>query len=327
VRRVILRRLLQAPVLLLGVLTLTFVLMETAPGTPADVLLGDRPVSGEVRARLEHAYGLDRPAPERFACWLGALARGDLGWSLSRSQPVGRVLASALPATLLLAGSALLVHLIAGVVLGVIAAALRRRWPDRVLGAVSLALYGMPTFWLGLMAVLALAYALPLFPPSSMHSVQARDWPLLPRLADLAWHLALPAGVLGLASAAAMARFVRAGLMQTLGEEFVRAARARGLGAGRVLTHALRNALLPVINLLGLSLPVLVSGSLVTEVVFAWPGMGRLTYEAILARDVPVVLATTLLASALVIGGSLIADCAMAAVDPRIRQRAAPERS
>jgi peptide/nickel transport system permease protein len=153
-----------------------------------------------------------------------------------------------------------------------------------------------------------------------MHAVGADDWSLGRRLLDALWHLALPAAVLGLSSAAAMTRFVRAGLLEALGQEFIRAARARGLGGGRVmLVHALRNSLGPVINLVGLSLPILVSGSLIVEVVFAWPGMGRLTYNAIMAKDLSVVLVTTLLASLLVVVGSLAADLAMAAVDPRIR--------
>jgi peptide/nickel transport system permease protein len=320
VRRLLLRRAASAVPLILGVLVLTFALMECAPGSPADLLLGDRPVPPEVRERLERVYGLDRPPVERFLHWIAALASGDLGWSVSRSRPVTRVLASALPATLLLAGAALLIHVVAGIVLGAAAAAWRGRWPDRAITFGGLALYAMPTFWLGLMAILAFAYLVPLFPPSSMHSVHAREWSWIARTGDVLWHVALPACVLGLASAAAMARFVRAGLLRALGEEFVRAARARGVGARRILAvHALRNAVLPVITLLGLSLPILVSGSLVIEVVFAWPGMGRLTYEAILAQDVPVVLATTLLATILVIVGNLTADLAMAAADPRIR--------
>jgi len=178
----------------------------------------------------------------------------------------------------------------------------------------------MPTFWLGLMAILAFSYFLPVFPPSSVRSAGSEGWPLLSRIADTCWHLALPAAVLGLASAATMGRLVREGLLRSLGEGFVRAARARGVGGGRLLFgHALRSALLPVITLLGLSLPILVSGSLVTEVVFGWPGMGRLAYDAILAQDIPVVLATTVLTSVLVIVGSLLADIAIAVADPRIR--------
>jgi peptide/nickel transport system permease protein len=321
VARYILRRLAIAVPLALGVVTLVFVLMETAPGGPADLLLGDRPVSQDIRQRIEDAYGFDRPPAERYLLWLSALClEGDLGWSHSRGRPVADVLADTLPPTLALAGIALLAHLLVGIILGVISAAQRHRWPDRLLTLGSLALYAMPTFWLGLMAILWLSYVIPLFPASSMQSVGASDWPLWLRLTDRAWHVILPAAVLGIASAAAMTRFVRAGLLEALGQEFIKAARARGLGGGRVmLAHALRNALIPVINLIGLSLPILISGSLVTEVVFAWPGMGRLTYEAIRAQDFSIVMAATLLATFLVIFGNLAADLAMAIVDPRIR--------
>lgn len=316
-----LRRILGAVPLLLGVLVLVFVLVESAPGSPADLYLGDRPIPPEVRARIEAAYGLDRPPTERFVRWLGAATlHGEWGWSLSRSRPVTSVLKAALPRTLALAGIALLLHLAAGTALAVLCAWRRGRLLDRALSASSLAVYSMPTFWLGLMAILALSYAVPLFPPSSTHSVGSESWPAWRRLADLAWHVALPASVLGIASAASLSRFLRAGLLEALGEEFVRAARARGAGGARVLlVHALRNGLLPSIGLLGVSLPILVSGSLVTEVVFAWPGMGRVTYEGILAHDVPLVLASTLLATVLVVLGSLAADLAVAAADPRIR--------
>jgi peptide/nickel transport system permease protein len=321
VARFVLKRLLGAVPLVLGVLTLVFVLVEAAPGSPADLLIGDRSVPPEVRARIEAAYGLDRPAAERYFHWLTALlARGDLGWSVSRSRPVTRVLADALPATLTLGFAALLVHVIAGIALGLLSARYRGRWPDRALTLSSLALYSMPVFWLGLMGILVLAYLVPLFPPASMRSIGAESWFWPRRVGDVLWHLILPATVLGLASAAALGRFVRGGVLGALGEEFVRAARARGAGRARVLVrHALRNALLPAITLVGLSLPVLVSGSLVIEVVFAWPGMGRLAYDAILSRDVPVVLACTLLATLMVVAGNLLADLALAAADPRIR--------
>jgi len=321
VLRYALRRLALALPLAVGVATLTFLLLETAPGSPADLLLGSGPVPPQVRERLERAYGFDRPAPERYARWLGALVlHGELGWSQSRNRPVRELIAAALPPTLLLASAALLLHLAAGIGLGVACAARRDRWPDRLIGVGGLLLYAMPTFWLGLMAMLFFSFLVPLFPAAAMRSVGAGDLGLARRVADLAYHLVRPAAVLGLASAAAMTRFVRAGLLEALGEEFVRAARARGVDDRRaLLAHALRNALIPLINLVGLSLPVLFSGSLVIEVVFAWPGMGRLTYDAIRAHDVSVVLAATLLAALLVVAGNLAADLAMAAVDPRIR--------
>jgi peptide/nickel transport system permease protein len=321
VARYVLLRLLVAVPLALGAASLVFVLLETAPGNAADLLLGDRPVPPEVRERLVRAWGLDRPAGERYVRWVAALAlHGELGWSISRSRPVAELVADALPATARLAVAALTLHLIAGVLLGALSAASRGRLLPRALGAGSLLLYSMPTFWLGLMAVMLLSYAVPILPASSMRSVGAADWPLGLRLADAAWHLVLPAAVLACGSAAAMIRVVRAGVVGALGQGFARAARARGVGPRRVLfVHALRNALLPVINLAGLSLPALLSGTLVAEVVFAWPGMGRLTYDAIRARDIPVVLATTVLATFLVVAGSLAADLAMAAADPRIR--------
>ena len=319
--RFVIRRLVLAVPLALGAATLVFVLMETAPGNAADLFLGNHPVPPEVRERIEEVYGLDRPPLERYLRWLTALVlRGELGWSHSRGRPVTVAILEALPATVTLAVAALLLHLLAGVLLGALAAARRGRWVDKSLTVASLTVYALPTFWLGLMAILALSYFLPLFPASSLESVGASEWPWWQRLADRIWHLVLPAAVLGLASAAAMIRFVRAGLLQTLGWTCVRAARARGLSGKRVLfAHALRNALVPLVNLVGLSLPVLLSGSLVTEVVFAWPGMGRLTYDAIRAQDFPVVLATTLLATLIVVLGNLAADLVMALVDPRIR--------
>jgi peptide/nickel transport system permease protein len=321
VLRFIVKRLAISIPLILGVITLVFVLLETTPGDPTDLILGDRPVPPDVRERIERAYGFDRPPLERYARWMTALlVRGELGWSTSRSRPVAALLAETLPPTLLLASVALGLHVLLGVVLGVVSAARRGRWPDRAVTLASLTLYAMPTFWLGLMAILAFAYGLSLFPGSSMHSVGAEDWPLWRQWLDTLWHVALPAGVLALSSAAAMTRFVRAGVLEALAQEFIRAARARGVGGRRImLAHALRNALGPVINLIGLSLPVLVSGSLIVEVVFAWPGMGRLTYDAIMAKDLAVVLVTTSMAAMLVVLGNLAADIALAAIDPRIR--------
>ena len=322
--RFVLKRLALTVPLALGVLTLTFALLESAPGNPSDLLIGARPIPQEVRERIERAYGFDRPPAERYLRWLAALTfHGELGWSHSRGKTVAAAIGEALPPTIALAGTALALHVVIGVLLGIVSAAKRGRWPDRVLTLASLTLYAMPTFWLALMAVLALSYWIPIFPTSSLRSVGAENWSLGWQLLDRLWHLALPAFVLGLASAAAMTRFVRAGLIQALGQEFARAARARGVGGRRMLlVHALRNSMIPVVNLVGLSLPVLFSGSLVTEVIFAWPGMGRLTYDAILADDISVVLVTTLLATLMVVVGNLAADLAMVAVDPRIRLEA-----
>lgn len=318
--RMVLRRCLLAVPLALVAATLVFVLVEAAPGSPADVWIGDAPIPQEARERLERAYGLDRPALERYVRWLGALATdGYLGWSRSRGKPVHEAILETLPATMLLAGLALLLHVAVGLALGIGAAARPGKLADRI-GWGALVLYAFPTFWLGLVALVVFAGRLGWFPASSMTSIGAEAWPWWRRATDVLWHAALPAAVLGIASGAGLARYVRAGMLDTLGSAFVRAARARGVRARVVLwRHASRIALVPVVNLLGLSLPVLASGSLVIEVVFGWPGMGRLTWNAIRSEDIPLVLGTTLLASGLVIAGSLLADVAMAWLDPRAR--------
>ena len=325
--RLIIRRVLTAIPLILGAATLIFFLMEAAPGSPVDQWIGTRPIPQEARERLERAYGLDRSAPERYVRWRTAVClQGELGWSHSRSRPVRQAIAEALPATLLLSGAALLIHLLSGIGLGVWTALSRSRFARGIHGA-ALALYAMPVFWVGLMAILLLAIQFPIFPPSSIRSVDAAGLGLFARILDMARHLALPALVLGLSSTAGLSRFVQGGVLEALAKPFAQAARARGLHQTAVtLRHALRPALIPVINLVGMSLPILVSGTLVVEVVFAWPGMGRLTYDAIQAGDAPVVLATTMLASFLVILGSLLADIGMAFMDPRIRDELKEDR-
>ncbi len=300
--------------------TLVFVLLEAAPGEPADLLLGDRPVPPEVRERVERVYGLDRDPVERYAAWLSSLARGDLGWSYTRARPVVRLLGDALPATLLLTGTALLVQALFGVTIGVVCAGTRRRGVDRGLSAGALLFASMPVFWVGLVAILLFAYRLPILPAAGLRSPGLDPASAIAGAADVLRHLILPAAVLGLTSAATLSRFVRASVADALAQGFVRAARARGLGERRtLLAHALRSGLGSVLSLTALSLPVLVSGSLVVEVVFAWPGIGRLTYEAIQAKDVPVVLGTTLLSATVVAVGSLGADLGLAALDPRVR--------
>ncbi len=304
-----------------GILTLTFVLVEVAPGRPVDLLLGDGPVPEDTRARIEAAYGLDRPPVARYASWIASALRGDLGWSISKGRNVTRVLADALPPTIGLSAMALTIELLLGILLGALHVARPGGAVDHALGLAGLVLASTPTFWLGLMAILILAVAIPVFPPSSTHSIGAEAWSLPARAADALWHAAVPALVLGIGSAAVIARFVRAGLLRALEEGFVRAARARGASRLRIVfMHALPATAGPVVTLAGLQFPVLVSGAVVVEIVFGWPGMGRVTYDAVLAQDLPVVLAAVLLATILVIAGNLLADLGLALVDPRVRQ-------
>jgi peptide/nickel transport system permease protein len=313
------RRLGAAALLLLLVLSLLFVLLQMAPGDPADLLLDPR-IGSQQRQALRVAYGLDRPPHEQYLRWLAAILRGDLGISFRHSRPVTEVLGDHVGPTLLLAAAALLVQNVSGLLLGVAAARRAGRRTDHLIRAGSVLLYSLPTFWLALMALAVLRHGLGLFPPGHMQSVDAADLSPLARLLDLLGHLVLPALILGLAAGGATSRFVRNGLLDSLGEEFVRTARAKGLTRRRIVwLHALRNAATPLVQIFGLSLPFLLSGALIVEVVFSWPGVGRLAYNSVLARDYPVVLATTALSGLLVIAGSLLADLLQMALDPRLR--------
>ena len=315
------RRLGVSLLLLFLVLSLTFGLLHLAPGDPI-LLLGDPRVSPEQRDRIRELYGLDRSLSEQYLRWLGGVAlAGEWGVSFSHQRPVTRVLADALPHTAVLGLAALLVQFGVGLLVGAASARRPGSPTDHALRIVSLLLYSLPIFWLGLMALLLFSHLLPLFPPGHLAAVDASRLPPLARLADRLHHLALPALVLGLAFSGAVGRFARNSLLDVLGQDYIRTARAKGVGEARVLwVHGLRNAAPPLVHLLGLSLPFLLSGALVTEVVFSWPGVGRVAYGAVLARDYPLVLGSTVLAATLVIAGSFAADLLHAAVDPRVRR-------
>jgi len=320
VRRLILRRALVAIPVLWLVVTAAFFAVHAAPGSVED-LVADPTLSPAARQAIRAHWGLDRPLHEQYLRWLGAVATGDLGVSFLYHQPVAAVVGRALGPTALLTGTALAIDLLLG--LGVAVLSVRRPHGavDRLLGGLSLLLYGMPPFWLALMAVLVFSLRLGWLPPSHMASVGAAAMAPAARALDLLRHLVLPAGVLALAGFAATARYLRAALLDVATARHLLAARARGIPPRRLfLVHALRPALLPVATLLGLAVPALVSGALVVEVVFSWPGMGRVMWTAATARDIPVVLATTLLAAGAVLGGTLMADLAYAALDPRVRR-------
>lgn len=310
---------------LLLVVSATFFLVHLVPGKPS-VLLTDNPrIPQAQRQRLAASLGLDRPVHVQYLRWVAAAARGDWGISFAHQRPVTLVLAEALPNTLLLAAATLPLQLGLALLLGMASArgataAGAGRALDQTIRVISLICYSLPVFWLGLMAILLFAVHWPLFPASHRNAVDAAALPPLARLADLAHHLALPVLVLAVSTGAGIARYVRSGLLEAMSQEFVPAARARGLSERRVWWgHALRSRLAALAQVAGLQLPYLFGGSLVIEVVFAWPGIGRLAYDAILARDYPVILATTALNAVLVVAGSLLADLLHAASDPRVR--------
>jgi peptide/nickel transport system permease protein len=322
----VLKRLLQAVPLLLGIATITFFIVHLAPGDPMDVYLDQqyRPdVDPELIEALRQKYGLDRPLHVQYVRWLGNLARGDLGESFRYRRPVSALIAERLPYTLQLTALALLLDALIGIALGVLSAVRQYTRLDRTITLGSLIVHSIPGFWLALMLVLLFSVELRWLPTSQTRSLDYDLLTPLQQVGDRLWHLVLPVFVLGVASAAGTARYMRNRLLEVLSEEYVIAARARGLRERAVIVgHALRNALIPIVTLYGLSLPFLLGGAVLIERVFAWPGMGLLAVEAISARDYPIILATSMMAAVLVVLGNLLADILYAAVDPRVSYEA-----
>jgi peptide/nickel transport system permease protein len=300
---------------------LLFVLMRLAPGDPLGRLATQRPLTPDEVAVLRARYGLDQPLARQFTAWAGALLHGDLGTSIEYGRPVAGLIAERLPATLLLGGAVLLVNFTLGLWLGVQQAIRRGALVDRGLTVLSLAGYAMPSFWLGLVLAWLVGVRWRVLPPAGMSD------PLLDpaaglgaRAADLLAHLALPALTLAVVSIAATMRYQRRAMLDVLGFPYIVAARAKGVPEGDVRwRHAWRNALFPVLTLFGLWLPILATGSVFVESVFAWPGLGSLAAEAVGTRDYPLLMGATLLVSALVVAGGLITDLAYAVLDPRVR--------
>ncbi len=300
-------------------------LLHLAPGDPTAAYFNPN-VSAEVIEQMRRNFGLDRPLHEQYLRWIGAFFTGDFGFSFSRLRPVSEVLGDALPNTLWLGGTSLFVIFAVGCAVGVIQAVKQYSKADHILTFAALFLYSIPTFWLGVVLILVVssdgwpdALRLPISGMQSLDYPQMGPWE---RVVDRLRHLLLPTVALGLSSAAAVARYMRGAMLETIDEDYIRTARAKGLSERRVIFgHALRNALIPIVSLLGLFLPILFGGAVVVEFIFSWPGMGRLMYDAISARDYPLVMAGSFLFAVLVILGNLLADLLYAVVDPRIRYR------
>jgi peptide/nickel transport system permease protein len=306
------------PVLFLF-LVLIFALVHAAPGDPVTYIYGPHVETAEALQHLRARYGLDEPLPARFVRYLGHLLRGDLGRSIVTGHPVLGIVAGHIAATALLAGTATLVALAGGVGLGALAARRPHSRLDLAVTVVSLLGYSIPTFLLGLLAIFLFSVTVPAFPTFGMTTLGA-DHTGLRHAVDVLHHLVLPACVLASWYLAIYARLTRASLLGALREPYIASARARGLSEWRVvLHHGLRNALLPVVTNLGLQLGSVVTGAIVTETLFAWPGMGYLTYSALLQRDYPVLIGVFLIASLGVLVVSLLTDLAYARLDPRIR--------
>ena len=324
--RYLARRLLGAVPLVLGIATIVFFVVNLAPGDPTMFMVSPG-MTTEVAEQMRANYGLDQPVHVRYVKWMGAALTGDFGTSHTHNRPVKDVLLAFLPNTLLLSGCALALAFLVGIVLGTIQAVRQYSLLDQGMSVLMLFFYSMPSFWLALMLILTFSlfarnvWDWPIwFPASGMTSVDYESLSPAGKIRDVVMHLTLPTVSLALVLTAGIARYMRGSMLEVIHQDFVRTARAKGLPERSVIfKHALRNALIPVITLLGLYIPVLFSGTIFIEYVFGWPGMGKTIVDAISARDYPLVMAGSFFFAIMVVVGNLIADVLYAAVDPRIR--------
>jgi peptide/nickel transport system permease protein len=309
----VLRRLAQAAVLLWIVSVVTFVLIHTAPGGPA--MLQNPDLGRDQIARFRANLGLDDPLPVQYLRWLRAAARGDFGRSYNTVEPVLRLVGTRLPNTLLLTGVALGLAVVLAIPLGVLSATHRNTAIDRAIAGVSFLGISTPVFWLGIVLIVVFSVQLKALPAGGMYQIGAGF-----SVADRLRHLAMPVFVLTIANLAEVTRYTRSAMIGALGEDYVRTAHAKGMPEATVLfRHALRNALIPVITIVGVYLPRAVSATAITETVFSWPGMGQLAVQSAATRDYPVVLGATLAVAVFAVGSSLLTDVAYGYADPRIR--------
>ncbi|HUN93511.1 MAG TPA: ABC transporter permease subunit [Burkholderiaceae bacterium] len=331
--RFLLRRLALVVPTFIGITLVAFSLIHLIPGDPVENLSGERGMDPARRERLLHEFGLDRPLPAQYASYVVQVLRGDLGTSLTTHQPVLDEFLALFPATLELALFAMLVAVAVGLPAGIIAALNRNRMADYLVMGASLAGYSMPIFWWALLLILFFSVDLGWTPVSGRIAVQY-DVPAATGLMLLdAWrsdapgalrsaasHLVLPSIVLGTVPLAVIARMTRSSMLEVLREDYVRTARAKGLPMRRViLVHALRNALIPVVTVIGLQVGLLLSGAILTETIFSWPGIGNWLIHGVQSRDYPVVQGGLLLIASLVVGVNLLVDALYGVINPRIR--------
>lgn len=317
-RRWLLRRAVQSLLTLVVALIILFLLMHILPGDPLSRLGEGRPITPEQIQALRERYQLDQPLLTQLGHFVGGLLRGDLGTSIEYARPVTGLLLERLPATLLLGGSVLLLNFTVGLWLGVRQAVRKNSAEDRWLTTLSLAGYATPSFWLGLVLAWLVGVKWRLLPPAGMRNPLLEEGGLVAAL-DIGRHLVLPAITLSVVSIAGTMRYQRTAMLETLRLPYILTARAKGLAEGRVLWHGWRNALFPVLTLFGLWLPILVSGSVFVESVFAWPGLGSLAATAVGTRDYPLLMGAGILVAGVVVAAGFLTDVAYALLDPRVR--------
>ena len=313
-------RLAQGLALVLAVVVLNFVLVHAAPGDPVETIAGasggmDEKLQAELRAK----YGLDQPLPVQLGIYLGKVVRGDLGYSYFFNLPVSDLILERVPATLLLVLTSVLTAFLIGTTLGVLSSRKPNGWLSQLINVMSLVGFAAPVFWMGMLLIILLASIFPVFPVSGMRGIESSGlgWA---DVVDVLHHLVLPALTLGLVYLAQYSRLSRAAMLDVLGSDYIRTARAKGLPERLVLyKHALRNAVLPVVTILGLQFGNVLAGAIVVETVFNWPGLGRLAFESVLRRDYPTILGVLLFSSIVVIVMNQVTDLCYRVIDPRIK--------
>lgn len=318
--RFVIRRLLQVIPLLIGITMLTFAISNLVPGSPLSGLEFNPRTRPEDIERIKANLGLDQPLHIRYLTWASNVARGDLGLSLQHFRPVRSTILDRLPNTLLLTGTALLISLLLAIPVGVYSAVRRNTVFDNASTGIAVAGFSIPTFWLGLMLILLFAvkfreWGLPSLPAGGAQDLRGGG-----DFVDRMKHLLLPAFALAFVQTAAWTRYIRSQMLEVLSQDYMRTATAKGLRERVVIfRHGLRNAVLPLVTLLGIAIPDLFTGALVIETIFTYPGIGQLAFNAALNKDYPMIMGITLMAGALVIFGNLIADIVYGLLDPRIR--------
>lgn len=306
---------------MIGITFLSFAVIHLSPGSPVDSTGGmEMKVSAESREKLIMLYGLDKPIWIQYRDWVVKLVRLDLGISYIDGQKVLTKISEAIPVTLLLQGTSLFFVLLLGIGIGLYTAQHKDKWPDKISAIFLTAAFSIPSFWLAIVLMSFFGVSLRILPVSGLHSLFYEDKSALFQMMDVAWHMVLPVLVTSLAGIAAMSRYMRSESLRILNEKFILMARAKGASEKQILwKHVMRNALLPIITLLGLSIPGLLGGSVLLESIFSIPGMGRLFYNAVFTRDYPTIMGVLVLGAFLTLAGNLLADIAYLWADPRIR--------
>ncbi|MEZ4631582.1 MAG: ABC transporter permease [Deinococcales bacterium] len=320
--QLIIKRLFYALILILAVIVLNFLLIQLAPGDPAEVIAGEMGgATEEVLASIRERYGLDKPVPVQLGLYLTSILRGDLGDSYYYNAPVSKLILRRLGPTLLLVVTAIIIALFLGTFLGVIASQRPSSFFSSFVTVFSLVGYAMPVFWTAMMFILLFAWIWPIFPVSDMRNFLL-EGPWWRHVLDVAHHLVLPAVTLALIYLAQYSRLARSSMLDVLSADYVRTARAKGLKEPVIIAkHALRNALLPIITIAGLQFGGVISGAVLVETVFNWPGLGTLALDSILRRDYPILMAILLFSSIMVIVFNILTDLCYQLIDPRLKTR------